>query len=148
MEVLKCDSWVDKTLISMVGLPYSGKSTEAKKMSEEHNAPIVCPDTIRIAIHGCKFIPDAEWLVWGTAKVMVKALFLAGHDTVILDATNITKARRDEWRSKKWTGVWRIMETRKEECIERAKAWKDDVILPIIEKMAEQYETDELMDSA
>ena len=139
MENLKCDKWENKKLIAMVGLPYSGKSTIAKGMGY----PIVCPDAIRVAIHGARFIPSAEGLVWAIAKIMVHSLFLSGHDVVVLDATNTTKDRRDEWVSSKYTTQWNHINTPKEECISRAKNAGDEVIIPIIEKMAEQFEDPE-----
>src|SRR5258706_417694 len=53
------------TLIVMVGLPWSGKSTWAR---EQGNWPIVCPDEIRFALHGQRFIAEAEPWVWTIAK--------------------------------------------------------------------------------
>lgn len=86
------------TLIMTVGLPQSGKTTWAQ--TQRH--PIVNPDSIRLALHGQPFYGDAEPFVWSIAKCMVRSLFLAGHETVILDATNITRKRRDDWISKDW----------------------------------------------
>lgn len=79
------------TLLMTVGLPRSGKSTWARK---QFGVPIVNPDSIRLAMHGHQFIKSAEPFVWATASTMVEALFLAGHPTVILDATNVTRATR------------------------------------------------------
>lgn len=87
-----------KTLIMTVGLPRSGKSTWA--MQQGH--PVVCPDAIRMALYGQPFIKEAESIVWATAKLMVAALFEAGHDTVILDGTNLTSKYRDEWKDERW----------------------------------------------
>lgn len=132
-EILKTDALgYKKALLCMVGLPYSGKSTHAKKYS----CPTVNPDSIRVALHGRKFIPDAEPYVWAIAKTMVRALFLSGHDVVILDATNITEDRRKEWVSKDWTTKFECMRTPVDVCIDRAKAAGDNVIVPIIESMA------------
>jgi len=125
-----------KKLMMTVGLPRSGKTTWA----QAGRAPIVCPDQIRYALHGQRFIPEAEMFVWAIAHCMVKALFLAGHDTVILDATNGTKARREEWRSKSWVREFVFIGTPKEECIRRAIALDDNYIVPIIEKMAASWE--------
>src|SRR5216683_5886868 len=86
------------TLFLTVGLPRSGQSTWARGT----NTPIVCPDEIRLALHGQRFIASAEPLVWAIARIMVSALFGAGHPRVILDATNLTKARRDEWLDPGW----------------------------------------------
>lgn len=87
-----------KRLIMMVGLPRSGKTTRALKLAKKYGAPIVNPDSIRKVIHGENFRLASEPIVWGIAKTMVSALFLAGHDCVIVDACNITRERRNEWR--------------------------------------------------
>jgi len=42
------------------------------------------------------FIKEAEKIVWTIVHYMVKALFIAGHNKVILDATNTTRKCRDE----------------------------------------------------
>ena len=122
----------DKILICTVGLPRSGKSTWARAQAY----PIVNPDSIRLAIHGQAFVAKAEPFVWATAKAMVRALFLAGHDRVILDATNTTRKRRDEWRSDEWATFFKHVDTPKDVCLERG----DCGIGPIIGRMAEQFE--------
>ena len=82
-----------RTLYATVGLPRSGKSTWAK----QSGLPVVCPDAIRLALHGEAFIDLAEPFVWAIAKTMVRALFEAGHDAVVLDACNATAKRRADW---------------------------------------------------
>ena len=126
----------DKILVAMVGLPRSGKSTWAQSQAW----PIVNPDSIRLAIHGQRFVRQAEPFVWATAKTMVSALFLAGHKIVILDATNITNKRRTEWLSEEWTTFFKVIDTPASVCAERARAAGDEEIVPIIERMAERYE--------
>lgn len=123
-------------LIAMVGLPRSGKSTWARSRP----FPIVSPDAIRLAIHGQRFVAEAEAFVWATAKAMVRALFLAGHDTVILDACNNTRARRDEWRSKDWDVAFNVIPADAAECIERAEREGDLYIIPVITRMADEHE--------
>lgn len=125
-----------KDLILTVGLPQSGKTTFAVSLG----CPIVCPDAIRYGLHGNRFIAVAEPYVWAIAHTMVNALFLAGHDRVILDACNNTKKRRDEWASSNYTTYFYPIDTPKEVCIDRAKQLNDEVIIPIIEKMAAEYE--------
>lgn len=124
------------TLIATVGLPRSGKSTWAKGQGY----PIVNPDSVRLALHGQRFLPEAEPMVWTLAKYMAESLFLAGHRTVILDATNTTKKRRDEWLSKKWELQFHVIETPADECIRRAQSTNDPDIVPIIQSMAAKYE--------
>ncbi len=123
-------------LLMTVGLPRSGKSTWVQQQS----APIVNPDSIRLALHGQPFIALAEGFVWAIAKVMVRALFISGHTTVILDATNTTRKRRDEWKSKSWVRRYQVFDTGKDECIRRAEASDKPYLVPVIEKMSEELE--------
>jgi len=132
-EVIKFDKLTPKrkTLIAMVGLPYSGKSMAAMTMF--HGAPVVNPDSIRVAIHGHKFIASAEPYVWATAKTMVRALFMAGSNLVVFDATNITEDRRNGLRSdEEWETSFYVVDTPVEVCLERAKEAGDEAIIPII----------------
>jgi predicted kinase len=126
-----------KKLIMTVGLPRSGKSTWAKKQP----FPIVNPDSIRLCLHGWKYFVPAEPLVWYITKLMVNSLFLAGHDTVILDSTNYSKERRLEWKSPDYIRVYQVFNTSKEECIERAEKENYLEIIPIIEKMHEKFQS-------
>lgn len=127
-----------KTLILTVGLPRSGKST----WSRQQGCPIVNPDSIRLALHGQRFQILAEPFVWAIAKVMVRSLFLAGHDKVIVDATHVKREYREQWRKeiRDWNVVCKLIPTSKEECLARADAGDDDEIIPIIERMADQFE--------
>lgn len=124
------------TLIRTVGLPRSGKSTWAKTTG----FPIVNPDAIRLALHGRAFFEMAEPLVWAIAKIMVHALFLAGHETVILDATNTTKKRRDEWDLKGISTQDKIFDTLPKECVRRALAGGREDLVPVIQRMAQQWD--------
>ena len=126
----------DKCLICMVGLPRSGKSTIAQNMGH----PIVCPDAIRLALHGKPFVSEAEAMVWVMARYMVRSLFLAGHGVVILDATNITKKRRAAWLTDQWATRFSVVETDVTECLRRAKEEKRQDLVPVIERMNAQYE--------
>jgi predicted kinase len=127
-----------KTLLCTVGLPRSGKTTWARAFSQQHACPIVNPDSIRLAMHGQRFAPQAERFVWATAHAMVGALFLAGHDHVIVDATNTTRKRRDEWMSKEWRTAFVVIAADEATCIERAAG--DEEIIPVIRRMASQWE--------
>lgn len=127
-----------KKLHILVGLPRSGKSTYAKEKIK--NVPIVNPDSVRLALHGHDFIPLAEPMVWASVKLMIRALFIAGHDEVILDATNITTQRRDEFKSKDWIRVFHVLKTPPIACIERAIETNKPNLICVIEKMVEQYQ--------
>ena len=123
-------------LILTCGLPRSGKSTWARKMGH----PVVCPDAIRLSLHGQQFVATAEPFVWATAKLMVAALFEAGHKAVILDACNITQKRRDEWKDARWRINVITFPASKEVCIKRAHETGYQSIIPVIERMAAEFE--------
>lgn len=71
---------------------------------------------------------------------MVRALFLAGHQVVILDATNNTRKRRDEWRSIDWATFFKVIDTEVEVCLERALAAGDHDITSVIVRMDAEHE--------
>lgn len=127
----------ERILIATVGLPRSGKTFWACRQ----NMPIVCPDSIRLALHRQRYVQDAEPFVWAIARTMVKALFYSGHPLVILDATSITRSRRGEWRSDSWKLRFKVIDTPAEVCIARAQQENDQYIIPIIERMAEEFES-------
>ena len=121
------------TLVLTCGLPYSGKTTWAKTQG----VPIVSPDGVRLAVHGQRYIQQAEPYVWMVARHMVEALFYAGHDRVIVDATNNTKERREFWRSEKWMLAVQNFPVDAQECMRRAaEEHGDDEIVPVIQRMA------------
>ena len=83
------------TLYLTVGLPRSGKSTWAK----EQGYPIVNRDAIRFAVGGSIRYYKEESKVSEIEKLMVKSLFKAGHDKVIVDACHLKKKYIEEWEN-------------------------------------------------
>jgi predicted kinase len=102
--------------------------------------PVVNPDSIRLALHGQPHLPSMEPYVWAIAKTMVRSLFLAGHIVVVLDATNITERRRNEWRSDDWLLEVKYFNTPKDVCIQRAKDSNTEYLIPVIERMHKEME--------
>lgn len=129
----------DPTLILTMGLPYSGKSTWAREQVKL-GAAIVCPDSIRLAIHGYRFIKSAENYVWTVARTMVDALFHAGHNMVIVDACSISKSHRYRWFSSSWTTRLALFDVSPQTCKFRAIQLGDQIILPFIEQMSNEWE--------
>ena len=125
-----------KLLICTMGFPRSGKSTWVK----DQNVPIVSPDAIRLAIHGQRFWAPAEKQVWATANLMVRALFNAGHDTVIMDATNITRKQRDQWDSTEWETVFHHVDTIPAICEHRALYDQMPDLVEVIQRMEAEFE--------
>src|SRR4051812_23568777 len=95
-----------KTLICLMGLPRSGKSTIAEKLRKQLGAPVVNADAVRLALHGQRYESLAELFVKAIRVVMVRALFGAGHETVIYDETNFSRAVRDSMKSPHWRTVY------------------------------------------
>lgn len=128
------DNW-NTTLLMTVGLPRSGKSTWAKATG----LPMVNPDSIRLALYERPFIASCEDMVWTITKYMVKALFIAGHHQVILDATNIKE--RDRRNFYPQYNVWEqvniiVFRASRELCEKRARQDRKDELLPVIERMS------------
>ena len=125
-------------LILLVGLPRSGKTTWAKK--KKH--PIVNPDAVRLALHGKAYLAAAEPMVWAIVRYMVVALFTAGHETVILDACNNSRKRRDPWVDSCWSREFVIFRAPPSDCLARVDAADDNAegLRAAIERMAEQHE--------
>lgn len=125
-----------KTLHMLIGLPRSGKST----LSAELGYPIVELDAIRMAIHGTAYYESAEHLVVSHAMVMVRSLFLAGHDDVILDDMNHTEERRRKWQSTEWAIKYHLIDTSIDECIRRATETGQEYLIPVIKLRACEFE--------
>ena len=127
-----------KKLICMMGLPRSGKTTAARHLSRILRAPVVNRDSIRLAMHGQRYQRLAEPMVKAMAIIMVRALFNAGHHTVIVDETNLKESTRDFWRDEAWETSILQVKTPRHVCLARAKAAGDDEIIPVIERMEEE----------
>ena len=128
-------------LICMMGLPRSGKSTAAMRLSWVLGAPVVNRDSIRLALHGQRYVKEAEPMVKAVAKIMVKALFKAGHRTVIVDETNLKTSTRDFWHDEEWRRLFLPVSTTADVCLKRAAATEDETIRPIILSMTKTTES-------
>jgi len=91
-----------KTLHLTVGLPRSGKSSWAKEMGY----PIVNRDSIRYAIGGNIRYFDEEERVNKMEELMIKSLFKAGHDDIIVDACHLKQKYIDRWEAFATTPIW------------------------------------------
>lgn len=128
------------TLICMVGLPRSGKSTLCETLRIKTGAPVVRRDAIRLAIHGQRYEAQAEPLIKTFDIYMIRSLFLAGHPLVICDETNYSQAARDHMRDPSWETVFYHVGTAPSECILRAILTSQDDLIGVIDEMSKRWE--------
>lgn len=104
----------------MIGLPGSGKSTEARKIAEKENAVIVSSDSIRKELYGNEEIQTDPAKVFRLVEVRIKEALKNGRNA-IMDATNISGKRRKAWLEglKDCKKIAVLMATPIEECIAR-----------------------------
>lgn len=124
-----------KQLIAMVGLPRSGKSTQARELSKALAAPIVNRDCIRLALHGQRYASEAEPMTRAIYRIMIASLFLAGHEVVIADETHFSRAARDFVRSGSWETRFYEITTSPEVCKARAGTTDQRDLVPVIAMM-------------
>jgi predicted kinase len=133
-----------RTALAIIcGLPLSGKSTFVRQLRREMPWVVVCPDEVRLALHGSEFLKPAEGLVWASTELMVRAM-LRSEQMVLIDATNTTKTRRNVWVDIAddfgLPLAAYVMDTPAHTCKDRALAANKEHMVPIIERMAEQWE--------
>ena len=75
-----------KTLVIMMGLPGSGKSTYVRKHLVPQGFQVVCPDAIRLA-HGHHYLAHMEPLIHATAAMQARQHMLMGLPVVIDEST-------------------------------------------------------------
>ncbi len=123
-------------LTFLVGIPRSGKSTFVKKYQELFPlAVVVSSDKIRLALHGERYNPLAETMVFAIKHVMIRALLDSGYD-VIVDGTHSSRV-----------SIRRLLEidpnakpiqvtTSEEVCIERAIKCGQEDLIPAIKRIS------------
>lgn len=123
-----------------VGLPRSGKTTWAKSMG----CPVVNVDEARAFVHGKPFIPEVEAFVWDIVTSKALALKEMLCPRIIIDATNVTQVRRDFWLRLFPDAVvkFKVFTTPVKLCIERALQHDQDYLVPVIQRMAEEWDYD------
>lgn len=131
---------VKPLLIAMVGLPRSGKTTIIQGLTVEHKAPIVSRDSIRLCLHNQPYETLAEPFVKAISGVMIRSLFHAGHEVVIYDETNWSKAARAWCKDPSWDTVFYVVDTPLNVCKERAVATNQAYLLPVLDEMEARKE--------
>jgi len=135
---------ITNTLVLTVGWPRAGKSFWCSQMIKEKGYVIVNPDSIRLAFHGKAFDSAYENRVWKTVEIMIKSLFLAGHSTVVLDATSVTRKSRKKWEKigekERFTVKYIVFNTPVPICEQRAQEGNREDLISVIQRMFRQYQ--------
>ncbi len=128
-------------LYVMVALPRAGKSTYIRKYLRE--IVQVSADQLRLIISGERFSPKQEPKVWWVRSIMLEALMQQGID-IVVDQTNINRHRRKPLLELAKEYGYRStaieIKTGIEICKRRAIKTGQKDLLPVIEKMAHNYE--------
>jgi predicted kinase len=129
-------------IFMMVGLPGSGKSYQAKLLSEQYKASIHSSDSIREELYGDPRIQDNHELVFRTLHQRVKE-DLHNNKNTIYDATNINYKRRKAFLQElSKTECWKVcvfVATPYKVCLERNKSRNAVVPEDVIKNMLEHF---------
>ena len=131
------------TLILLVGIPGSGKTTYAHKYIEEHPGTVhLSSDKIRKELHGDESIQDNPCEVFAIMQKRAVAGLDFGYD-VIYDATNMTRKDRagiiaacPKFAKIECHIIWAPIET----CIERDATRERTVGKAVIDKMLKRFQ--------
>lgn len=131
-----------RTIKIMCGLPRSGKSTWIK--NNKTNEVIISADDIRYLVYGQRYWQDGESLMWSIRKIILEYMMKQGLD-IIIDETNITKESRKSIikLAKKYNYyiIGNIIEgVQINTCINRAIESNQFNLIPVINRMAEQFQ--------
>ena len=127
----------------MCGLPRSGKSTWVKEHKVKGEV-VISADDLRLLVYGQRFFDKGEPLVWAVRGHMMEYLMRQGIN-IIVDETNTTKERRASIiKLAKTYGYYItgyvISHVSPNICRERAANDGQYDLLPIIDRMADQFE--------
>ena len=128
----------------LIGIPGSGKSTVAQKLSEIYNAPIYSSDDIRKELYGDASVQDNPKRVF---DILHKRIIegLNKYSNVIYDATNIYSKYRKEFLeslpvNKERYNICVVLAERPDVCIKRQSLRDRQVPEEVIHKMAERLQ--------
>lgn len=131
------------TFIMMVGLPCSGKSTYAEKLSKEYNAVVHSSDALREELTGDINNQDNNELVFQTLHKRIKEDLQNG-TSCIYDACQVSRKSRMSFLQQlnkiPCRKICVLMATRYRYCIERGRTRERTVPGYVIERMHKKFD--------
>lgn len=131
------------TFIMMVGLPCSGKSTYAEKLSKEYNAVIHSSDALREELTGNINNQDNNELVFQTLHKRIK-VDLQNGKSCIYDACQMSRKSRMSFLQQlnkiPCRKICVLMATRYEECLERSQNRERKIPEYVIKRMYMKFD--------
>ena len=131
------------TFIMMVGLPCSGKSTYAEKLSKKYNAVIHSSDALREELTGDINNQDNNELVFQTLHKRIKEDLQKGV-SCIYDACQVTRKSRMSFLQQlnkiPCRKICVLMATKYEDCLERSQKRERTVPEYVIERMYRKFD--------
>lgn len=126
----------------LMGLPASGKSTEAERIVEQGNWVRLNRDLLRTMLHFDRWSGKQESVTVDCEKALARALLLSGQN-VVVDDTNLNPKNKEMWSTvaKECNAgfEYKHIETPWNECIERDGRRNKSVGPDVIIQMAMQY---------
>lgn len=129
-------------LFFLIGIPRSGKSTYCEKWVDNPNHKrrvIVSSDSIRMAMHGQRYEPLAETMVFAVKHIMIRSLLSKGFD-VIVDGTHSTKISIQRLLEIDPNATPIFLQTPVEVCKERAIKTNQPDLIPVIDRIADNID--------
>lgn len=135
---------LNPTITMLIGLPRAGKTEFIKRSLTDQI--IISADQFRQIMYGQRYYMDGESFMWATREVSLKILMQQGVD-IVVDETNITAANRAKLirlakhHGYKIAAIW--IDALPDLCKCRAISTNQEDLIPIIDKMAAQFEKPE-----
>lgn len=135
---------ITKKLVMLIGLPRSGKTTLRNLFLLGHREYVtICADDLRYSIYGQRFYSGGEPIVWMVRGYMLESLF-QNNTNILIDETNTTIKRREPIITQAKKYGYEVIGVYVNTDISLCRLRADDIILPIVDKMHDQFEVPEI----
>lgn len=128
-----CQKWANGDILSKVSVDYDSDNM-SYKINRLVKRVVVNVDEIRLSLHGNRYEPLAETMVFAITHVMIRTLLNQGYD-VIVDETNTTEISIQRLLEIDPNATPIFIDTPIEECKKRAIETGQPDLLPVIDRI-------------